>query len=104
MMLPAFKGIDAVAGIARLDATRAAFVLIDANTSATPSTHRDIYAVGVCVAIPPVFVIAYAAIALEHPTQNQQVRLGAGRRGLLWTIYACSAATRTRSASNLANR
>ena len=51
MMLPAFKGIDAVAGIEGLTNPRG-FILIDANQR-NPK-YRNIYAVGVCVAIPPV--------------------------------------------------
>ena len=51
MMLPAFKGIDAVAGIEGLANPRG-FVLIDAHQR-NPK-FRNIYAVGVCVAIPPV--------------------------------------------------
>jgi sulfide:quinone oxidoreductase len=51
MMLPAFKGIDAVAGIEGLVNPRG-MILIDANQR-NPK-YRNIYAVGVCVAIPPV--------------------------------------------------
>ena len=51
MMLPAFKGIDAVAGIEGLVNPRG-MILIDANQR-NPK-FRNIFAVGVCVAIPPV--------------------------------------------------
>jgi len=51
MMLPAFKGIDAVSGIEGLTNPRG-FILIDAHQR-NPK-FRNIYAVGVCVAIPPV--------------------------------------------------
>jgi sulfide:quinone oxidoreductase len=51
MMLPAFKGIDAVFGIEGLTNPRG-FILIDAEQR-NPK-YRNIYAVGVCVAIPPV--------------------------------------------------
>ncbi|HWQ37230.1 MAG TPA: FAD/NAD(P)-binding oxidoreductase [Burkholderiales bacterium] len=51
MMLPAFKGIDAVFGIEGLTNPRG-FILID-EYQRNPS-FRNIYAVGVCVAIPPV--------------------------------------------------
>ena len=51
MMLPAFKGIDAVFGIEGLTNPRG-FVLIDEHQR--NPTYRNIYAVGVCVAIPPV--------------------------------------------------
>ena len=51
MMLPAFKGIDAVAGIEGLVNPRG-FVLIDPYQR-NPK-YKNIYAVGVCVAIPPV--------------------------------------------------
>ena len=51
MMLPAFKGIDAVFGIEGLTNPRG-MILIDANQR-NPK-YRNIYAVGVCAAIPPV--------------------------------------------------
>jgi sulfide:quinone oxidoreductase len=51
MILPAFKGVDAVAGIEGLTNPRD-FILID-EFQRNP-TFRNIYAVGVCVAIPPV--------------------------------------------------
>ncbi len=51
MMLPAFKGIDAVFGIEGLTNPRG-FILIDQNQR-NPK-YKNIYAVGVCVAIPPV--------------------------------------------------
>jgi sulfide:quinone oxidoreductase len=51
MMLPAFKGIDAVAGIEGLTNPRG-FILIDEHQR--NPTYKNIYAVGVCVAIPPV--------------------------------------------------
>ncbi len=51
MMLPAFKGIDAVIGIDGLSNPRG-FILIDAYQR-NPK-FQNIYAVGVCVAIPPV--------------------------------------------------
>lgn len=50
MMLPAFKGVDAVAGIDGLTNPRG-FVLID-EFQRNP-TYKNIYSVGVCVAIPP---------------------------------------------------
>jgi len=51
MMLPAFKGIDAVAGIEGLVNPRG-FILIDQHQR-NPK-YKNIYSVGVCVAIPPV--------------------------------------------------
>lgn len=51
MLLPAFKGSDAVAGIEGLVNPRG-FVLIDEHQR--NPTFTNIYAVGVCVAIPPV--------------------------------------------------
>ena len=51
MMLPGFKGIDAVAGIEGLVNPRG-FVLIDAHQRNPRFTN--VYGVGVCVAIPPV--------------------------------------------------
>jgi sulfide:quinone oxidoreductase len=51
MMLPAFRGVDAVAGIDGLTNERG-FVLID-DFQRNPR-YPNVYAVGVCVAIPPV--------------------------------------------------
>lgn len=51
MMLPAFKGVDAVAGIEKLTNPRG-FVLID-EFQRNP-TYENVYAVGVCVAIAPI--------------------------------------------------
>ncbi|MHB9100599.1 MAG: NAD(P)/FAD-dependent oxidoreductase [Sulfuricella sp.] len=51
MMLPAFKGVDALFGIEGLTNPRG-FILIDAFQR-NPKYH-NIYAIGVCVAIPPV--------------------------------------------------
>ncbi|MDH5708102.1 MAG: NAD(P)/FAD-dependent oxidoreductase [Hylemonella sp.] len=51
MMLPAFKGIDAVFGIEGLTNPRG-FILIDQHQR-NPK-YTNIYSVGVCVAIPPV--------------------------------------------------
>lgn len=51
MMLPAFKGIDAVFGIEGLTNPRG-FILIDEHQR-NPK-YKNIYAIGVCVAIPPV--------------------------------------------------
>ncbi|HQR50871.1 MAG TPA: FAD/NAD(P)-binding oxidoreductase [Methylophilaceae bacterium] len=53
MMLPAFKGIDAVIGIEGLTNPRG-FILIDPYQRNTK--FSNIFAVGVCVAIPPVEV------------------------------------------------
>ena len=53
MMLPAFKGIDAVFGIEGLTNPRG-FIVIDEHQR-NPK-YPNIYAVGVCVAIPPVEV------------------------------------------------
>jgi sulfide:quinone oxidoreductase len=51
MLLPAFKGVDAVAAVPGLCNPRG-FVLIDAHQRSP--TYRNIFAAGVCVAIPPV--------------------------------------------------
>jgi sulfide:quinone oxidoreductase len=51
MMLPAFKGVDAVFGIEGLTNPRG-FILID-EFQRNPK-YRNLYSVGVCVAIPPV--------------------------------------------------
>ena len=53
MMLPAFKGVDAVAAVEGLCNPRG-FVLIDEYQRR--KKYRNIYAAGVCVAIPPVEV------------------------------------------------
>jgi sulfide:quinone oxidoreductase len=53
MMLPAFKGVDAVFGIEGLTNPRG-FILID-EYQRNPK-FKNIYSVGVCVAIPPVEV------------------------------------------------
>ena len=51
MMLPAFKGVDAVAAVPGLCNPRG-FVLIDQHQRS--KSHRNIWSAGVCVAIPPV--------------------------------------------------
>jgi sulfide:quinone oxidoreductase len=51
MILPAFTGIDAVRGVGGLSNPRG-FILVDEHQR--NPTYKDIYAVGVCVAIPPV--------------------------------------------------
>ena len=51
MMLPAFKGIDAVFGIEGLTNPRG-FIIVDEHQR-NPK-YQNIYSVGVCVAIPPV--------------------------------------------------
>ena len=51
MMLPAFKGIDAVFGIEGLTNPRG-FITIDAFQR--NATFKNVFSVGVCVAIPPV--------------------------------------------------
>ncbi|MDE2219758.1 MAG: NAD(P)/FAD-dependent oxidoreductase [Gammaproteobacteria bacterium] len=51
MMLPAFKGVDAVAGVEGLCNPRG-FVLVDEQQRSRK--YRNIYSAGVCIAIPPV--------------------------------------------------
>lgn len=51
MMLPAFKGVDAVAGVDKLTNPRG-FVLID-EYQRNPA-YPNVYAIGVCVAIAPI--------------------------------------------------
>jgi len=53
MMLPAFKGVDAVAAVPGLCNPRG-FVLIDEHQRS--KAYRNIFSAGVCVAIPPVEV------------------------------------------------
>jgi sulfide:quinone oxidoreductase len=57
MMLPAFKGVDAVAAVEGLCNPRG-FVLIDEFQRS--KRYRNIFAAGVCVAIPPVEVTPVA--------------------------------------------
>ena len=57
MMLPAFKGVDAVAAVEGLCNPRG-FVLIDDNQRS--KKYRNIFSAGVCVAIPPVEVTPVA--------------------------------------------
>ena len=51
MMLPAFKGVDAVAAVEGLCNPRG-FVIVDENQRSP--TYPNIYSAGVCIAIPPV--------------------------------------------------
>jgi sulfide:quinone oxidoreductase len=51
MMLPAFRGVDAVAGVEGLCNPRG-FVLVDENQRSPK--YPNIYSAGVCIAIPPV--------------------------------------------------
>jgi sulfide:quinone oxidoreductase len=50
MMLPAFRGVGALRGVEGLCNSRG-FVLVDKNQR--NPTHRNIFGIGVCVAIPP---------------------------------------------------
>jgi len=50
MMLPAFKGVDAVFGIDKLVNPRG-FVIVDEHQR--NPTYKNIYSIGVCIAIPP---------------------------------------------------
>jgi sulfide:quinone oxidoreductase len=51
MILPAFKGVDAVAAVEGLCNPRG-FVIVDEHQRSP--VHRNVYAAGVCIAIPPV--------------------------------------------------
>jgi len=51
MVIPAFKGVDAVAAVPGLCNPRG-FVLVDRSQRSTK--YRNIFSVGVCIAIPPV--------------------------------------------------
>ena len=53
MMLPAFRGVDAVAAVEGLCNPRG-FVIVDENQRS--KKYRNIYSAGVCIAIPPVEV------------------------------------------------
>ncbi|MDD4913419.1 MAG: FAD/NAD(P)-binding oxidoreductase [Methylococcales bacterium] len=50
MMLPAFKGVDALQGIDKLVNPRG-FVIVDEHQR--NPTYKNVYSVGVCIAIPP---------------------------------------------------
>lgn len=50
MMLPAFKGVDAVFGVDKLTNPRG-FILVDKHQR--NPTYKNVYSVGVCIAIPP---------------------------------------------------
>ncbi|NOV29685.1 MULTISPECIES: NAD(P)/FAD-dependent oxidoreductase [unclassified Methylomonas] len=50
MILPAFKGVDALTGIDKLVNPRG-FVIVDENQR--NPTYKNIYSIGVCIAIPP---------------------------------------------------
>jgi len=50
MMLPAFKGVDAVAAVEGLCNPRG-FVIVDENQRS--KKYRNVYSAGVCIAIPP---------------------------------------------------
>ena len=50
MILPAFKGVDALTGIDKLVNPRG-FVIVDENQR--NPTFKNIYSIGVCIAIPP---------------------------------------------------
>lgn len=51
MLLPAFRGVEAIRGVDNLTNPRG-FVMIDKNQR--NMTYRNIFAIGVCVAIPPI--------------------------------------------------
>jgi sulfide:quinone oxidoreductase len=51
MMLPAFRGVEAVTGVEGLSNPRG-FILVDKNQR--NPTYRNVFGLGVCVAIPPV--------------------------------------------------
>ncbi|HEY0824122.1 MAG TPA: FAD-dependent oxidoreductase [Ramlibacter sp.] len=57
MMLPAFKGVDAVAAVEGLCNPRG-FVLVDEHQRS--KKYRNIFSAGVCIAIPPVEVTTVA--------------------------------------------
>ena len=57
MMLPAFKGVDAVAAVEGLCNPRG-FVIVDAHQRSPK--HANIFSAGVCIAIPPVEVTPVA--------------------------------------------
>ncbi|WP_445369368.1 NAD(P)/FAD-dependent oxidoreductase [Methylomonas sp. BW4-1] len=50
MILPAFKGVDALTGIDKLVNPRG-FVIVDENQR--NPTYKNVYSIGVCIAIPP---------------------------------------------------
>jgi len=81
MMLPAFKGVNAVANVEGLCNPRG-FVIVDEHQR--NPTYRNIYAAGVCIAIPPVeatpiptgtpktgYMIESMVTAIVHNIRNQ---------------------------------
>jgi sulfide:quinone oxidoreductase len=50
MILPAFKGVDALTGVDKLVNPRG-FVIVDENQR--NPTYKNVYSIGVCIAIPP---------------------------------------------------
>ncbi len=57
MVIPAFKGVEAVAAVPELNNPRG-FVLVDSHQRS--KKYRNIFSVGVCIAIPPVEVTPVA--------------------------------------------
>lgn len=91
MMLPAFKGVDAVAAVPNLNNPRG-FVLIDEFQRS--KAYRNIFAAGVCVAIPPVeatpvptgapktgYMIETMVTAIVHNIANELAGKPATARG-----------------------
>jgi hypothetical protein len=56
---------------------------------------------GMLTALVVIFVIAYAAIVLEHPIRINKSASALVAAGLLWTVYAISLADPTKVASQL---
>ncbi len=81
MMLPAFKGVDAVFGIEGLVQARG-FVIVDKHQR-NPK-YKNIFAVGVCVAIPPVEAtpdpVRYAQDRLHDRIHGDRYRSQHSRR------------------------
>jgi sulfide:quinone oxidoreductase len=85
MMLPAFRGVPAVRGIERLTNPRG-FVLVDKHQC--NQTFQNIYAVGVCVAIPPTgptpvpVGVPKTGFMIETMVSAAAENIGAALRGL----------------------
>ena len=86
MMLPAFKGVDAVAGVDGLCNPRG-FVIVDEHQRS--KKYPNIYSAGVCIAIPPVevtpvptgapktgYMIETMVTAIGHWCQGRRYSLG----------------------------
>ena len=99
MMLPAFKGVDAVASVEGLCNPRG-FVIVDEHQRSPK--YANIFAAGVCIAIPPVevtpvptgapktgYMIESMVTAIVHNLKNELDRLRRYRESHLECFLSC---------------